>query len=186
MAPSTFGRSLRAEHFMFDKDYVPLNHGSFGTCPRIVWNEMIGYQKEEERNPDLWLRYKYYPLLEKSTAAIASLVNAEPSSVVFVSNATTAANVVMRSLKWNEGDVIFTVDTSTGVDPSPVKQRFVESLQSIRESRSWLNTSSRPRRLKTNVLTSTGPSQMMHSWPRSRTALSRSMFKKAGASALLS
>ena len=113
MAPkSILGRALRS-HFLFDEDYVPLNHGSFGTYPAAVREQMIKYQDAEERNPDVWLRYKLYPLLDESRRAIAKLVNAEPSSVVFVPNATTAVNVVLRSLKWEEGDVILTYDTST-------------------------------------------------------------------------
>ena len=107
-----FGKALRS-HFLLDKGYNALNHGSFGTHPTVVRDEMIRYQDEEEKNPDQWLRYKFYPLLEKSREAIATLVNADPSTVVFVPNATTAANVVLRALKWEAGDVIVTFDTGT-------------------------------------------------------------------------
>ena len=108
---SSFGRPLR-ERFLFDKEYIPLNHGSFGTYPSAVRDELLKYQDEEEKNPDQWLRYTFYPLLEKSREAIATLVNTDPSSLVFIPNATTAINVVLRSLKWEEGDVILTYDTS--------------------------------------------------------------------------
>ena len=108
----SFGSLLR-KHFLFDDTYVPLNHGSFGACPSVVRDAMIKYEGQEERNPDLWLRFKFYPLLRKSREAIAELVKADPTSIVFVPNATTAINTVLRSLKWEDGDVILTYDTST-------------------------------------------------------------------------
>ena len=108
----TFGRPMR-EHFLFDKDYVPLNHGSFGAHPTVVRDAYVSYADEEERNTDLWLRKKFYALLNASREAVATLIHADPSSIVFLPNATTAINVVLRSLEWGKGDVILTYDTST-------------------------------------------------------------------------
>ena len=113
MAPKpAFGRPFRS-HFSFDHDYVPLNHGSFGTYPRAVREQWLEYQDEEEQNPDVWIRYKFYPLLQKAKEAIASLVHTDPSTLVFVPNATTAINVVLRNLRWEEGDIIASFDTGT-------------------------------------------------------------------------
>ena len=99
------GRPLR-KHFQFREDYVPLNHGSFGTYPLQVKSELSRYTEEVEQDPDGFLRYTFPARLEESRQAVAALVKADATSLVFVPNASTAFNIVLRSIEWNEGDVI--------------------------------------------------------------------------------
>lgn len=111
MAPSTpFGREMR-KHFLFDRNYVPLNHGSFGTYPTEVRAKFIELLDDEEKSPDTFIRYKMPRYLDESRAAIASLVKADPTTIVLVPNVTVAVNTVLRNLVWKEGDVILLFDT---------------------------------------------------------------------------
>jgi selenocysteine lyase/cysteine desulfurase len=50
-------------------------------------------------------------LIDESRAAIAPLLGVETDEVVFVPNATTGVNVVLRNLRWEEGDVIVLFST---------------------------------------------------------------------------
>ena len=107
-----FGRPLREKYFMFDKDYVPLNNGSFGAAPTPVNDRMHELAVQCAAKPDTYIRYDFPAMLEESRKMAADILKANPSDVVFVPNATTAVNVVLRSLDWQKGDVILTFDIS--------------------------------------------------------------------------
>ncbi|KAI9833917.1 MAG: hypothetical protein M1819_003426 [Sarea resinae] len=111
--PTPFGHEMR-KHFLFDKDWTPLNHGSYGTYPRPVRDRLRAIQDQAEAAPDAYLRNDYVPLLEKSRAAMASLLNVEISTLVFVPNATTATNTVLRSLRFSPGEKIIYFSTIYG------------------------------------------------------------------------
>lgn len=84
---------------MFDPDYHNLNHASFGTIPHALHQSLSHYQSLHERRPDQFIRYTYSQLLDTNRAAAARLLHA-PSldTVVFVPNATTGINAVLRAL----------------------------------------------------------------------------------------
>ena len=64
------------------------------------------YQDQCESTPDPFIRYTYPKLLDESRAAVAKVINAPVDGVVFVPNATTGVNTVLRNIVWNEGDEI--------------------------------------------------------------------------------
>ncbi|MCJ1378626.1 hypothetical protein MMC17_001725 [Xylographa soralifera] len=99
-----FGHSMR-EHFLFGSS-INLNHGSFGAFPKEVRSALNEYQNLLESQPDIFLRYTYPPLQEKARAATASLLNVSVEEVVFVPNATTGINTVLRGMTFEEGDLI--------------------------------------------------------------------------------
>lgn len=97
---------MRDKHFLFAPTYTPLNHGGFGTYPKSVQKRLHEVQALSEARPDLFVRYQYPAMLDESRAAMADFLGVPVDEVVFVSNATTAINVVLRSLKFEKGDVI--------------------------------------------------------------------------------
>jgi isopenicillin-N epimerase len=94
--------------FLLDPDVVYLNHGSFGACPRPVFDEYQRLQLELERQPVAFLsRYRRYPdLIDSAKAVLAEYVGADPANVVFATNATEGLNVVARSLALGPGDEV--------------------------------------------------------------------------------
>ena len=80
--------------------------GSFGTYPIPIRSVLRSFQDAAEARPDDFIRYKYPAHLNSSRAAVAELINAPPKTVVFVPNATTGVNTVLRSLKFEDGDHI--------------------------------------------------------------------------------
>ncbi|KXH46723.1 hypothetical protein CNYM01_06401 [Colletotrichum nymphaeae SA-01] len=109
-----FGTEIREQCFSFAEGYRPLNHGSFGTFPKVVRDYQRQLQGESEARPDTFMRYTYPKLLRESKAAIAPLLGADPGEVVFVQNATTGINTVLRNLKFEERDVIIHFSTIYG------------------------------------------------------------------------
>lgn len=94
--------------FLLDPDVVFLNHGSFGACPRPVFEEYRRLQAELERQPVEFLaRDRRYPgLIEAAKARLAAYVVSVPENLVFVTNATSAMNAVARGLDLQEGDEV--------------------------------------------------------------------------------
>lgn len=109
-----FGPAMKDAHFNFAKNYTPLNHGSFGTFPKSVRDRQRELQDLAEARPDTFLRYTYPDLLEKARSAVAPLLGVSMDEVVFVPNATTGVNTVLRNLVYQKGDVIVHFSTVYG------------------------------------------------------------------------
>ena len=103
---AAFGHMMRHRYFGFDKIYKPLNHGSFGAFPTIVQDRQQEFQRLIDARPDTFLRYEYPELLKESRAAVAPLLGIAVDEVVFVPNATTGVNTVLRNLTYSREDVI--------------------------------------------------------------------------------
>src|SRR5207244_8646375 len=88
---------IRSE-FLLDPDVVFLNHGSFGACPRPVFERYQAWQRELERQPVEFLSRRQRPLLAEARAVLAAYLGADADEVVYFPNVTTALNVVTRSL----------------------------------------------------------------------------------------
>ncbi|KAI1759630.1 PLP-dependent transferase [Hypoxylon sp. FL1150] len=98
--PISFGQKT-LQHFEFDPTYRNLNHGSFGASTRDIRKKLHHYQDLVEANPDKFIRYEAPDILNESREAIAELLRAPTDTVVFVSNATTGVNTILRNIVWN-------------------------------------------------------------------------------------
>jgi isopenicillin-N epimerase len=94
--------------FLLDPSVVFLNHGSFGACPRPVFEEYQRLQLELEREPVefLGLKRRYPALIAAARDRLAAYVGASPADLVLVPNATSAVNLVARSLDLQSGDEV--------------------------------------------------------------------------------
>lgn len=108
-----FGKPM-LQHFGFDKDWLNLNHGSFGACPLPVLAAMRKFQDHREAAPDRFIRYEEPRLLLESRQSIATMVNASVKDIVMIPNATTGGNIVLRNLVYSPGDKILLFSTSYG------------------------------------------------------------------------
>ncbi|HEX2913381.1 MAG TPA: aminotransferase class V-fold PLP-dependent enzyme [Chloroflexia bacterium] len=102
------------EDFLLRPDMVFLNHGSFGACPRPVFERYQQWQLELEAQPVEFLGRRIYALLEEARAQLANYLNTEADNLVFINNATTGINMVARSLKLDPGDEILATDHEYG------------------------------------------------------------------------
>jgi len=105
--------ALRDE-FLLDPNVVFLNHGSFGACPKPVFETYQRWQLELERQPVEFLGRRADPLLDHARTHIATYLHAPPDSLVFVPNATLGVNTVVRSLTLQAGDEILGTDHEYG------------------------------------------------------------------------
>ncbi|KAI0804306.1 pyridoxal phosphate-dependent transferase [Xylaria sp. FL0064] len=98
---SAFGKRA-LQHFEFHPDYRNLNHGSFGAAPRAIRKHMRHHQDLCEAAPDSYLRYEYPVILDECREAMAKFVNAPTDTIVFVPNATTGVDTVLKNLTWDD------------------------------------------------------------------------------------
>jgi len=107
------GTDLRAE-FLLDPSVTFLNHGSFGACPRTVFERYQAWQFELERQPVLFLARRIEGLLAETRASLGAYVGADPDDVVFVPNATTGVNLAAWAVGLKADDEVLTTDLEYG------------------------------------------------------------------------
>jgi len=109
-----YGKSMKKNSFILDDSITVTNHGSYGTIPKKVLEARWQFQEEIDKCPDVWFRYKVQNLWNKSLETVAKFVGANPKDVVFVPNATSGINVVLRCLDISEGDGILITNQTYG------------------------------------------------------------------------
>lgn len=95
-----------AAHFLLRRDIAFLNHGSFGACPRPVFEAYQRWQRIIEDQPVEFFGRRISGLLAEARARLASFIGAAGSEVVFVPNVTYAMNIVARSIDLQPGDEV--------------------------------------------------------------------------------
>ena len=118
-----FGREM-LPHWDLDPSITYLNHGTVGVTPRRVLARQQEIRDEIERQPSKFLLRDLSglvglprgepTLLRQAASIVAEFVNADASDVVFVDNATTGVNAVLRSFPLAAGDEILLTDHNYG------------------------------------------------------------------------
>jgi isopenicillin-N epimerase len=118
-----FGRTMLAE-WALDPEITYLNHGTVGAVPRRVLAAQQAIRDEVERRPSQFLlrdvsglvgKSRQTPTLMRVAAGhVAGFIKAREPDVVFVDNATTGVNAVLRSLPFEPGDELLLTDHNYG------------------------------------------------------------------------
>jgi isopenicillin-N epimerase len=103
-----------ASQFLVRQDIAFLNHGSFGACPRPVFETYQNWQRELERQPVDFLGRRREALFAEARARLGAYVGTAGDNLVFVPNATHGINIVARSLDLQPGDEILSTDHEYG------------------------------------------------------------------------
>jgi isopenicillin-N epimerase len=93
-----------------DPEIAFLNHGSFGACPIAVLEYQQALRLELERQPLQFLAREIEPRLDAARSRLAEFLQADPNNLVFVPNATTGINAVLRSYPFQPGDAVLTTN----------------------------------------------------------------------------
>ncbi|RMH00977.1 MAG: aminotransferase class V-fold PLP-dependent enzyme, partial [Planctomycetota bacterium] len=99
-----------ARHWTLDPAVAYLNHGSFGACPRPVLDYQAELRRRLERQPVRFLGRELPGMLDGARVMLAAFLGADPDDLVFVRNATTGVNAVLRHLPLAAGDEILVSD----------------------------------------------------------------------------
>ncbi|MEH1989299.1 aminotransferase class V-fold PLP-dependent enzyme [Nostoc sp.] len=93
-----------------DSTVTFLNHGSFGACPKQVLEFQQRLRSQIEHEPLRFFGREWEPLLDDARSKLAAFVGADVQDLVFVPNATTGVNSVLRSLTFSPEDEILTTN----------------------------------------------------------------------------
>ena len=100
--------------FLLDPNVIHLNHGSFGACPKPIFDSLICWQKKLEFNPVKHLAFDMYEHLKESREHLSNYINCDKDDIVFFPNPSTALNTVIKSLDLKNGDEILTTNHEYG------------------------------------------------------------------------
>lgn len=93
-----------------DPSVTFLNHGSYGACPVPVLEAQQRSRSQLEHEPLRFFMREYEELLDAARNQLAAFVGAQADELVFVPNATTGVNSVLRSLPFNPDDELLTTN----------------------------------------------------------------------------
>lgn len=100
--------------FLLRSDIRFLNFGSFGACPRPIFERYQQYQLELEQEPVLFIVKNGLSYLQQSREALGEYLHCPTDDVVYVTNPSYAVNIVAKSFGLSKGDEILTTNLEYG------------------------------------------------------------------------
>ena len=100
--------------FLLSPDVTFLNHGSFGACPKPVFEKYQFWQKELERQPVQFMVEEVYKHLETARKRLGEFVGCNSDDLIFIPNPTTGFTTVKNCLSFKPGDEILSTDHEYG------------------------------------------------------------------------
>ena len=100
--------------FLLDSKITYLNHGSFGACPKPIFDSLIAWQKKLELDPVKHLAFDIFDHLRNSRNSLSEYIGCNKDDIVFFPNPSTALNTVIKSLDLKPDDEILTTNHEYG------------------------------------------------------------------------
>lgn len=105
--------SLRSQ-FLLRKDITFLNAGSFGACPKPIFERYQAYQLELEQEPVQFIVQTGMEYLKQSRIALGAYLNCKADDLVFLVNPSHAVNLIAKSFPLRADDEVLTTDLEYG------------------------------------------------------------------------
>lgn len=102
------------EQFLLNPEITFFNFGSFGACPKPIFEDLQRWQRELEFEPVQFITKSGVQYLKNSRKALADYIHCDPNDLIFVPNPTYAVNLIAKSWKFNPGDEILTTNLEYG------------------------------------------------------------------------
>ena len=102
------------ELFLLDPNITYLNFGSFGACPKPVFEAYQDIQLQLERSPVQFMLNSGMDLLKSSRRSLASYLCCEADDLVLMTNPSYAINTIAKSIPLSKGDEILTTNLEYG------------------------------------------------------------------------
>ena len=102
------------ELFLLDLEITFLNFGSFGSCPRPVFEDLQRWQLLLEREPVQFIAVNGVSYLKDAREALAAYIRCDADDLVYVTNPSYALNIVAKNLKLEPGDEVLSTNIEYG------------------------------------------------------------------------
>jgi isopenicillin-N epimerase len=106
-------QNLRSQ-FLIRPDITFLNFGSYGACPKPIFQAYQDFQLELEQEPVHFINVTGPSYLQQSKAALANYINAHEDDLVFVTNPSYAVNIIAKSFPLQTGDEVLATNIEYG------------------------------------------------------------------------
>jgi isopenicillin-N epimerase len=100
--------------FLLNPEITFLNFGSFGSCPKPVFEDYQKWQRELEYEPVQFMAVNGPAYLKRSREALGAYVGCDADDLVYVTNPSYAVNIIAKSLELKEGDEVLTTGLEYG------------------------------------------------------------------------
>lgn len=117
-----------------DPDFLTVNHGSFGATPRSVIKAQRAWQDRMEHQPSRFMTTVYTDAIRAAAGALGSFLNADGRDIVFVDNATSGCNAVLRNFPLQPGDAVLVLSHVYGAVHNTVRHVAAQRGASIQQA----------------------------------------------------
>ena len=100
--------------FHLNPEITHLNHGSFGACPKPIFDDYQKWQLELEQDAMNFFIHTGPKYLKQAREALGNFINCNGDDVVFTTNPSYAINIIAKSLQLQAGDEILATDIEYG------------------------------------------------------------------------
>lgn len=107
-------QSQLKSQFLLDPSITFLNFGSFGACPKPIFDDYMKWQLELEREPVQFITVNGPQYLKKSREAMGAYINCHADDLVFTPNPSHGTNLIAKSFKLEEGDEVLSTNLEYG------------------------------------------------------------------------
>ncbi|KRE20853.1 hypothetical protein ASE66_08475 [Bosea sp. Root483D1] len=118
--PVPLGAAIRHE-WLLDWSKLTVNHGAYGAAPKVVLDAQESWRRRMEEQPSLFMRLTLPPALRKAADSLGRFIGADGRDLVFVDNATSGCNAVLRSLDFAPGDEVLVLSHAYGAVRNTVR-----------------------------------------------------------------
>ncbi|HEV8083785.1 MAG TPA: aminotransferase class V-fold PLP-dependent enzyme [Chitinophagaceae bacterium] len=100
--------------FLLNSEITYLNFGSFGACPKPIFEDYQKWQLELETEPVQFMTVNGPGYLKASREALAKYIQCNADDVVYVTNPSYGINIIAKSLQLHAGDEILSTNLEYG------------------------------------------------------------------------
>lgn len=101
--------------FLLNPAITHLNHGSFGACPKLIFDDYQQWQLALEKKTVEFFVRQSPELLKTSREALAQFIGCpDADDVVYTMNSSYAMNIIAKSFPLEKGDEILATDLEYG------------------------------------------------------------------------
>src|ERR1700738_377616 len=109
---------MKAPHlksqFLLNPAITYLNFGSFGACPKPIFEDYQKWQLELEYEPVQFINNNGLTYLKQSREALGAYIHCNADDLVYVTNPSYAVSIIAKSLQLSPGDEILGTNLEYG------------------------------------------------------------------------
>jgi isopenicillin-N epimerase len=100
--------------FLLNPAITYLNFGSFGACPKPIFDDYQRWQRELEFEPVQFITVNGFNYLQQSRQALSAYIHCDAGDIVYTTNPSYAINIVAKSFPLSPGDEILSTNLEYG------------------------------------------------------------------------